>query len=427
MWSALKKTEGDPIALYSTAVSRATETVDELTELKAWSRRAWWASHRTPRSKVRALIEAAVSPVRAAVAIVRTLAEFGPLVARDFGVPLYRQMLNVSVAHVRYGIEPLAYYRLQLFRPERSVRARRWVQSTDTGPLLRWLVAETPGYPHVFGDKRAFHAWCAEHDLPSEPILMEFEGGRVQRMLASGETLPQADLFSKPSNACGGSGADLWRYDGAGGYVGSDGGKRDSETLIAELARMSAERGRPVLLQRWLRNAASLGSLTPGALCTARIATVARPGREVELLLALYRMPTGTAVVDNFAMGGLAAPIDLATGRLGKAVRKDFRLLPMPTDRHPDTGATIEGYQLPHWPDAVSLVLRAHAAIDWKGVPIVGWDVALLDEGPVLLEGNNVPCSTGTQMITDVPLGDTTFVACLNAHLRERFTSPSAR
>ncbi len=410
MWSAVSEGAVSP---------RAAENVDEIRELRAWSRRAWWASHRTPRSKVRALVELASFPWREAITIARTAAEFGPLVELEFGISKSRQILNLCAARARHGIEPLAYYRLQLFRPERSARATRYVQSTDSGPLIRWLVAETHGYPHVFGDKRAFHAWCAEHDLPSVPTLMEFEEGRVR--WTSGAALPPADLFSKLSNSWGGNGACRWTYDGAGGYVGSDGAARDAETLVGELARTSAEVGRPVLLQRWIRNAASDARLTPGALCTARITTVRSPRGDIELLPALYRMPTGTAVVDNFAVGGLAAPIDLTTGRLGKAVKKDIRLLPTPTERHPDTGARIEGHQLAHWADAVSLVLRAHAAIDWKGVPIVGWDVALLDDGPVLLEGNNVPCSTGMQMIIDVPLGDTPFVACLNAHLRERF------
>ena len=149
--------------------------------------------------------------------------------------------------------------------------------------------------------------------------------------------------------------------------------------------------------------------------------------RRAQILLALYRMPTGSSPVDNFSRGCLAAPIDLATGRLGRAVRKDLRLLPVATDRHPDTRARIEGFQLPWWPEAVSLALSAHAAVHWDGIPAVGWDIALLDDGPVLIEGNNLPCSTGTQMITGIPFGNTAFVACLNAHMRELFGSPPAR
>jgi hypothetical protein len=401
--------------------------VHDVAELRAWSRRAWWAGYKTPRSKLRAAVDFALTPWRAARDIVRVWNEYGPYVSSQFGVPRHRQLLRACRARLKNGLEPLAFYRLQLFRPERAKHADHYIQSTDTGPLLRWLRTQTPGYPGVFADKRHFAAWCAEHGLPAVPTLVEFEGGRQSWALASDGSLPSTDLFSKPTNWQGGNGAERWKYQEPGRYIGSDGRARDAATLISELARLSADLGRPVLLQRFVRNAAAVADLTPGACCTIRILTMGKPAGAVEILLAFYRMPTGSAPVDNFALGGLAAPVDVATGRLRRAVPKDFRVLPFGADRHPDTGAMIEGRQLPFWSEAVSLVLRGHAAITWKGVPVVGWDVALSDEGPILIEGNNVPCSTANQMIMGGPLGDTAFVACLNAHLRERFISPSAR
>jgi hypothetical protein len=398
----------------------------DVAEFRSWSRRAWWASCETPRQKARALFELALSPWRSTKEMTRVFRAYGPFVARQFGVPQYRQLPGLFGARLRHGLDPIAYYRFELFRPERWKRANRYVQTGDTGRVLRWLVAETPGYPRVFGDKRAFETWCTEHVLPSVPTLMEFEAGQVTRAAAPDGSLPPVDLFSKPSNWQGGQGVERWMYSG-GKYVGQDGRARDSAALIAELERMSIDYGRPILLQPLLRNAASDAGLTIGGLCTARITTVQPPQGRPHVLHAVYRMPAGDTVADNFYQGGLAAQIDLSTGRLARAIRKDLRLMPSPADRHPDTGAVIEGHQLPHWPEALSLVLRAHAAVNWAGVPVIGWDVALLDEGPVLLEGNNIPCSTFAQMASGVPLGDTAFVACLNAHLRERFTRARAR
>jgi hypothetical protein len=115
--------------------------------------------------------------------------------------------------------------------------------------------------------------------------------------------------------------------------------------------------------------------------------------------------------------------VDPISGRLGAAVRKHPRFYGRQFDAHPDTGAAIMGRQLPHWGAALSLVLRAHAAIDWPGVPVVGWDVAFVSDGPLLLEGNNIPCATLAQMPSGVPLADTPFLECLHAHLRERFAA----
>jgi hypothetical protein len=398
----------------------------EIAEFKAWARRAWWEDHRTPRQKIRALVEMAETPWRSAREIARVFRAFAPTVAEQFGVPRYRQLLWLLWARVRHGLDPIAYYRFRLFLPDAWTRAHQFVQTGDTGRVLKWLVAKTPGYPRVFGDKRAFESWCAENTLPAITTLMEFDGGRVVRALAADGTLPQHDLFSKPSNWQGGQGAERWTYTGNGHYAGSDGRARDAAALVAEFERMSLELGRPILLQRLLRNHPGDAGLTQGGLCTARIVTIRKPHGEPQLLNAVYRMPAGDAAADNFYQGGLAAEIDLATGTLARAVRKDLRVMPVPTERHPETGAQIEGHQLPHWREAVDLVLRAHAAITWGGDPIIGWDVALLEDGPVLVEGNNIPCSTFAQMATGVPLGDTAFVTCVNAHLRERFARAAA-
>ena len=418
MWSAL--TAG--------AVSRTFEALDEVTELKAWSRRAWWAAQATPLQKARAIVELALTPWRFAKEATTVFRKHAAFVSRRFGTSKARQLFGILRARVRFGLDPIAYYRFQLFRPGRWTQAGRYVQNGDTGRVLRWLVSSTPGYVSVFGDKRRFEAWCVERSLPTVRTLIEFERGHATRTLMADGTLPATDLFSKPSNSQAGYGTERWIYRGDGCYVGADGRARTTEALVAELARMSADIGRPVLLQRALRNAASEAQLSPGALCTARLTTIRHPHGRPQLLFGVYRMPADArTAVDNFGPGGLAAAIDLTTGRLGRAIRKDLRLTPAPVPLHPYTGARIEGQQLSHWAEAVSLAVRAHEAVTWRGVPVIGWDVALLEDGPLLVEANNVPCSTFAQMVLDVPLGDLPLLACLNAHLRECFSRSSAR
>ena len=48
----------------------------------------------------------------------------------------------------------------------------------------------------------------------------------------------------------------------------------------------------------------------------------------------------------------LSAPIDLATGRLGRAIRKDEQRIIAPCDHQPATGVTILGFQLSCWEEA---------------------------------------------------------------------------
>lgn len=389
----------------------------DIAEFHAWRRQATWSR----RNKLRPLLDLALTPWSVSRAIYRASRAYAPLVADRFHVPRHRQLAQIAWARVRYGLDPTSYYRFQLFRPERWERASEFLQTRDTSLVIRWLVKKTPGYPRVFGDKRAFERWCGEHGLPFVKTLIEFDGGRPTRSIADEGWLPFTDVFVKLANSQAGDGALRWKHVGDGRFLGADGQVRDRAELKAHVAQMSADLGRPILLQRVLRNASSIQCLTTGALCTARLTTMRSPGEGVQMLYAIYRMPVGDSVVDNFDKGGLAAPIDLATGRLGPAVRKHPRFLGSTVSQHPNTGAAIEGHQLPNWAEAVNLALRAHAAVEWKGVPVVGWDVALLEDGPTLLEGNNVPCSTFGQMATGIPAGATAYVACINAHVRERF------
>ena len=100
-------------------------------------------------------------------------------------------------------------------------------------------------------------------------------------------------------------------------------------------------------------------------------------------------MPNADPVADNLNRGGIAATVDLASGELGQAqsfivseVMRGFAY-----DRHPGTGGQIAGIRLPRWDDVIELGLRAHT--HFGGFHSIGWDIAITDEGPVLIEGNH--------------------------------------
>ena len=112
-----------------------------------------------------------------------------------------------------------------------------------------------------------------------------------------------------------------------------------------------------------------------------------------------------------------------ATGRLGGAVTPDPTVMIVPLDRHPDTGLAFAGFQLPHWAAATALAVRAHAAL--PAIAVVGWDVALTPDGPVIVEGNFSPEMRLAQAPSGVPLGDGPLLAWLDAHLRRSYARPA--
>lgn len=62
-------------------------------------------------------------------------------------------------------------------------------------------------------------------------------------------------------------------------------------------------------------------------------------------------------------------------------------------DAHPDTGCSFIGFRVPCYKEAVDLCRRA--ARVRPGMRYVGWDVAVTPDGPVLVEGNDLPAYDG--------------------------------
>ena len=88
---------------------------------------------------------------------------------------------------------------------------------------------------------------------------------------------------------------------------------------------------------------------------------------------------------------------------------------------HPDTGAAIEGRAVPLWGEAKALAIAAHR--EFNDRIAIGWDVAILDDGPILVEGNGNPDLDILQRFMRVGLRDHRFADLLAYHLREKRTA----
>jgi hypothetical protein len=122
-------------------------------------------------------------------------------------------------------------------------------------------------------------------------------------------------------------------------------------------------------------------------------------------------------VVDNFHAGGIAAEVDMTTGELGAA--SDMGLRPEVGWRvaHPTSGAAILGRRLPFWNDVLNLACLAHAAFPRRA--IVGWDIAILANGPCIIEGNIKPDLDIHQRVARRPLGNGRLAELLAFNLRD--------
>lgn len=137
------------------------------------------------------------------------------------------------------------------------------------------------------------------------------------------------------------------------------------------------------------------GRICPNSVNTIRAMTRIINGK-AELFYAAARIGNGKAVVDNFHQGGVGVRIDMEKGTLlGDAISKDLEKL----EKHSATGVKFDGFEIPYWEDITKMVCEA--AMVNPEVKVVGWDVAISNKGPLLIEANRRPGFDLVQVLED--------------------------
>ena len=137
-----------------------------------------------------------------------------------------------------------------------------------------------------------------------------------------------------------------------------------------------------IFLEEFVIQHPEMNVLCPASINTIRIMTFYNNGNPRVIWLGL-RIGNGINAVDNFHAQGLGADIDLETGCLvGDAIDKDNKRY----THHPVTGVKFDGFKIPCFDEAVQLALQA--AKEEPRLQVIGWDLALSVNGPLIIEGN---------------------------------------
>lgn len=136
------------------------------------------------------------------------------------------------------------------------------------------------------------------------------------------------------------------------------------------------------LLEEYIRQHCSLQEFNPNMVNTLRIGTFCINGK-AEVFAAGLRMGISDVCVDNFCAGGVCANVQICSGIVDSSgIDRNFKRY----DINPYSGKKITGFQIPYWNEAKEMVVYGAQRLSKNN--IVGWDVAVTDHGPVLLEGN---------------------------------------
>jgi hypothetical protein len=158
----------------------------------------------------------------------------------------------------------------------------------------------------------------------------------------------------------------------------------DTKGISAEELISTMEKNKFDLIEKYVVQHDALMQIAPRGLNTARIITQLHNGK-VDIIGTSLRLSV-LLNIDNISAGNFAVPVDTETGVVNDAgiyvdVTKEDVL------KHPLTGFDLIGFKVPFWKECIETVTKA--ALLTPENKSIGWDVAITNNGPLLIEGNH--------------------------------------
>lgn len=277
----------------------------------------------------------------------------------------------------------------------------------DTMPLLiskersleRLARFNPPDLWHLTEEKDEFYVFCRERGLPIPETYGWTRNGRAYD--ADGQAIDGLDAWGtylasrlpddfvvKDRAGAYGSGFDAFRRIGQEFRSEVTGQQRDLGGLVTALARANGDEG--VVVQARLFDAEPLTALCgQRGLQTMRVNTFLHPDGRVSILFYMIKLLAGGILSDNFSMGTTGNVIafgdDHCVLRGAVTLHACGSGMTVITN-HPRTGIALDGFELPHASTAIELAKAAQKCFPM--LPTLGWDIALTDGGPRIIEAN---------------------------------------
>jgi hypothetical protein len=170
--------------------------------------------------------------------------------------------------------------------------------------------------------------------------------------------------------------------------IDGDGGKGvdkiiiESHTNIEDLYSTLLLR-KQNLVEEYINQNKKISELYPDAVNTLRLYTF-YDGKDSYVINSVFKLGNG-GVTDNFSSGSMYTFLDENGVVIIPAIDRNDNYF----DVHPLTKKAIVGFKVPFYKEACELVKKSAKII--PDVKYVGWDVAITNDGAVIIEGNCYP------------------------------------
>jgi hypothetical protein len=348
---------------------------------------------------------------------------YSATISRDHGPSQLGMLSEAAMLALRGRMQPETYFLYRLFDPSLPEGTkRRYLSDAPRANERLWALLTPPRYRSLFDNKLIFNRFFTSAGLPLATVLGVFDPlvGRT----AGGESLRTELELARFMRRVGNDGFVFKPVEGMRGnlvlvftgaapddpgtFLTLSGDRYDAAALVAaardpallEMQNPGANTS-SFLIEERIRPHPSLAEFIGPTLCTIRIVTIVAVDGSPRIIASVFKLQPKPVGIDHLIHGALACWVDPGTGALCPArSRFDYAYASV----IPGTDRSFVGYRLPCWPEVKQRALEAAAAFPWARA--IGWDIAISDRGPVLIEGNDQWATSLVQLAAPYGLMD---------------------
>jgi Sugar-transfer associated ATP-grasp len=295
-------------------------------------------------------------------------------------------------------LEPREYYNAELYSPHFS-----WEDKTRFMSRNQFAIFEKEMNPikeNGVLNKLVFKIYAKNFSLPVPRMYglydpsfgFDPEGGdlktydQFEKIVCNPKI---KEFIIKPIGADMSLGIKLCKKNDDGSFESVGEGKISLKDLYDQMQQSHYNKQEAIndsyLIEERVRQHPFLDNFTDSCTQTCRIVTFINRSGGIDIATALMKFGMADKPADNISAHGMGAGID-PEGYLGPCIKPTPEGL-IVYQNHPETDYPIEGQRLPLYKEAVSLAKRAQSVI--PQMRMLGWDIAITETGPVIIEGNS--------------------------------------
>ncbi len=167
----------------------------------------------------------------------------------------------------------------------------------------------------------------------------------------------------------------------------------DQELMLSSVLGQDA-----LIFESTIHQTKQFAAFNGSSVNTVRFMTTLWPDGTAKVIATWFKVGRAGKCVDNAGSGGnVDAAVDLETGKIYNVVQFDGWRNTKEINCHPDSGNLINGVVIENWEEIKAEVIRFQQAFPY--CKAAGWDIAITDDGPVIIEVNDFWDRTGQYFI----------------------------